>query len=145
MSLAACRSRAFSSLNARNNRLRASALTALAARFTSEDLAVSVTVAPEVDLEPPVQVALYQMASEALLNVSRHAHASQCEILLRRRADGGTLFLVADDGVGVTPGTPEGIGLRSMRERAEELGAVLRITAAATGPGSRVELRLPAS
>lgn len=123
----------------------ASALTALAERFTGDDLSVQVTVAPDVDLEPPVQVAVYQMASEALLNVSRHAQASRCEVHLRRRADGDTLFVVSDDGVGLPEDKVEGIGLRSMRERAEELGAVLRLGTASSGLGSKVELRLPAS
>lgn len=121
------------------------ALTALAERFTGDDLSVQVTVAPDVELEPPVQVAVYQMASEALLNVSRHAQASRCEVHLRRRADGDTLFVVSDDGVGLPADKVEGIGLRSMRERAEELGAVLRLGTASAGLGSRVELRLPAS
>ncbi|WP_418062592.1 histidine kinase [Pimelobacter simplex] len=121
------------------------ALTALAERFTGDDLSVHVTVAPDVELEPPVQVAVYQMASEALLNVSRHAQASRCEVHLRRRADGDTLFVVSDDGVGLPADKVEGIGLRSMRERAEELGAVLRLGTASAGLGSRVELRLPAS
>lgn len=123
----------------------ATALTALAERFTGDELSVHVTVAPDVELEPPVQVAVYQMASEALLNVSRHAQASRCEVHLRRRADGDTLFVVSDDGVGLPEDKVEGIGLRSMRERAEELGAVLRLGTASAGLGSRVELRLPAS
>lgn len=120
------------------------ALGGLAERFTADDLSVEVTVAPDVDLAPPVQVAVYQMASEALLNVSRHARASRCEVHLRRRADGATVFAVTDDGIGLAADRVEGIGLRSMRERAEELGAVLRLGAPAGGAGSRVELRLPA-
>lgn len=123
----------------------ATALAALAERFTGDELAVHVTVAADVDLEPPIQVAVYQMASEALLNVSRHAQASRCDVHLRRRADGDTLFVVSDDGVGLPPDKVEGIGLRSMRERADELGAVLRLGAGSTGLGCKVELRLPAS
>lgn len=125
----------------------ATALSALADRFTADGLTVRVAVA-DVALEAPVQVAIYQMASEALLNVRRHARATRCEVVLRRRADGDVVFSVSDDGIGIAEGTPDGIGLRSMRERAQELGALLRLTSG-EGPGSReaggsrIELRLP--
>lgn len=122
-----------------------SALRSLADRFSGADLTIAVSVAPDVELDPSVQVAVYQMASEALLNVSRHAQASRCELVLRRRADGDTLLVVSDDGVGIPADSVEGVGLRSMRERAEELGAALRIDGSPAGAGSRIELRLPAS
>ncbi len=120
-----------------------SALTALAGRFRSAELEVTVSAAPQVDLAPATQVAIYQMASEALLNVTRHAQARHCEIVVRRRADGGATFTVTDDGVGFAAETSEGIGLRSMRERAEELGGSLRRGPGDSGNGSRLELRLP--
>ena len=123
----------------------ASALASLAERFSGADLEVRVSVAADVDLAPSVQVAIYQLASEALLNVQRHAAAGRCDIVLRRRADGGTLFIVSDNGVGIVPGAAEGVGLRSMRERAEELGGILEVTAPSTGTGTRLELRLPAA
>jgi signal transduction histidine kinase len=120
-----------------------SALASLASRFASDELEVRVSVPPDVDLEPSVQLAIYQMASEALLNVQRHSGAWRCDIVLRRRADGGTLFIVSDNGTGIGEGDLEGVGLRSMRERAEELGGVLQITSPSAGPGTRMELRLP--
>jgi signal transduction histidine kinase len=125
----------------------ATALGALADRFTADGLVVRVAVDGDVTLEPPVQVAVYQMASEALLNVRRHARATRCDVVLRRRADGDIVFSVADDGIGMGQGTVDGIGLRSMRERAQELGGVLRLTSGSgtgSGTGSRIELRLPA-
>ncbi|WGY01029.1 histidine kinase [Nocardioides sp. QY071] len=133
----------------------ATALSTLADRFTADGLVVRVTVAEDVLLEVPVQVAVYQLASEALLNVRRHARATRCDVVLRRRADGDIVFSVADDGIGMAPGAADGIGLRSMRERAQELGGVLRLTSgpgtgsgtgseAGSGAGTRIELRLPA-
>ncbi|GAA3532528.1 sensor histidine kinase [Nocardioides daeguensis] len=124
----------------------ATALSALADRFTADGLTVRVTVDDDVVLEAPVQVAIYQMASEALLNVRRHARATRCDVVLRRRADGDVVFSVSDDGIGIAEGTVDGIGLRSMRERAQELGALLRLTSGSGspgGPGSRIEIRLP--
>jgi signal transduction histidine kinase len=128
----------------------ATALSTLADRFTSDGLSIRVAVADDVVLEAPVQVAIYQMASEALLNVRRHARATRCDVVLRRRADGDVVFSVTDDGIGMAEGTRDGVGLRSLRERAQELGAVLRLTVGpgpgpepGAGPGSRIELRLP--
>lgn len=122
----------------------AGALAGLAQRFGDEELAVRVTVADDVDLPPPAQVAVYHLVSEALLNVRRHAQARHGEVVVRRRHDDGTLVVVSDDGVGLEPDVAEGVGLRSMRERAEELGGSLEVTAT-EGRGSRVTLRLPPS
>ncbi|HEX6955856.1 MAG TPA: hypothetical protein VF156_13355, partial [Agromyces sp.] len=40
---------------------------------------------------------------------------------------------VADDGTGIEPGAPRGVGLRSMRERAFELGGTLHLATGADG------------
>jgi signal transduction histidine kinase len=117
------------------------ALAGLAQRFSDDGLAIRVTVAEDVDLPAPAQVAVYHLASEALLNVRRHAQAQHCEVVVRRRQDGGILVVVSDDGVGLAPDATDGVGLRSMRERAAELGGSLEVSAA--GRGSRVTLRLP--
>jgi signal transduction histidine kinase len=85
-------------------------------------------------------VAAYRICCEAVLNIARHARARHCDVTLR--ADGSALALtVADDGVGFRPGTA-GIGLRSLRERAEELSGTVEIGARAGG-GTLVEARLP--
>jgi signal transduction histidine kinase len=69
--------------------------------------------------------ALLRVAQEALVNVHRHAHASQASIVLKRMADRLEL-LVSDDGIGmpsaVSPARARGIGLRGMRHRIEALG-----------------------
>ncbi|WGX98006.1 sensor histidine kinase [Nocardioides sp. L-11A] len=124
----------------------ASALATLAERFTADGLVVRAAVADDVMLEASVQVAVYQMASEALLNVRRHAQATRCDVVLRQRADGHVVFSVSDDGIGMAEDRVDGIGLRSMRERAQELGGALRVSSgSAAGTGSRIELRLPPS
>lgn len=120
-----------------------SALDALAARFTDSGLGVHVDVASDLALGPAAQVALYNIASEAVLNVHRHADARRCDVLLRSRHDGGVLLIVADDGVGIVPAVVPGIGLRSMSERAEELGGTVDVTAVESG-GTRIAVRLPA-
>jgi glucose-6-phosphate-specific signal transduction histidine kinase len=57
--------------------------------------------------------------------------------------DGGTLRLeVVDDGRGLPSGVVPGVGLESMRERAEELGGAI-VVEAADGGGTRVVAQLP--
>ena len=78
--------------------------------------------APLPALPAAVEVAAYRIGLEALTNVARHAQAAACVIRLCQ--DGGALSVeIADDGIGIAAAAPAGVGLRSMRERAEELGA----------------------
>jgi signal transduction histidine kinase len=50
---------------------------------------------------------------------------------------------VVDDGVGIAPGDRPGVGLRTMRERAAELGGTARI-GPGSGGGTEVEVTVPA-
>jgi len=100
--------------------------------------------APEMlpPLSAAVEVAAYRIIQEALTNVVHHAQAQQCTIRLKL-AD-GLKVEVMDDGLGIANGRqPEnGLGLLSMRERAEELGGTCLIEPAAGG-GTRVLASLP--
>lgn len=69
-----------------------------------------------------VETAAYHVAREALANVVRHAEATWCAVRLRRGGDGALVLEVEDDGKGVAPGTPSGLGFESMRERPAEVG-----------------------
>jgi NarL family two-component system sensor histidine kinase LiaS len=78
----------------------------------------------------PLQVekTLFRIAQEALANTARHSHAQHTEILLVYGPDSVTLTIV-DDGRGFDTTTAQGgMGLRSMRERAELINAELVIT-----------------
>jgi PAS domain S-box-containing protein len=77
---------------------------------------------------PDVEIALFRVAQEALANAIRHAQARHIDISLRH-ADGRLILRVANDGGPFEPisGEAHGLGLRSMRERAEGLGGSLRI------------------
>ncbi len=118
--------------------------TALRARArelsATSDTAVEV-VGEAPDLPAPVAAHVYRIASEALTNAMRHARASRIEV---RIAGGDALQLsVIDDGVGIAhPLRPGAHGLRSMRSRAETIGAELEITPGKAGGGTRVALEL---
>ncbi len=102
----------------------------------------------DFDLDPDlttlpaaVETASYRIACEALTNVVRHARASWCRVSLHARS-GQLVLRVEDDGSGLTTHVEPGIGLRSMRERATELGGRVTIGPAASG-GALVEVSLP--
>jgi signal transduction histidine kinase len=92
-------------------------------------------------LSAAVEIAVYRIASEALANVVRHASAQSCQVSLHRR-DGLLVLRIEDDGSGLPFAVEAGVGLRSMRERAAELGG--RFTLGhSPGAGVLVEVCLP--
>jgi signal transduction histidine kinase len=83
------------------------------------------------ELSPAVEVAVYRIAAEALVNAQRHAGAD--EICLRFDQSSELLQVdISDAGMGMAPG-PDGVGLRSMRERASELGGSVKFLPSAGG------------
>ena len=94
-----------------------------------------------VTLPAAVEVAIYRIVSEALANVARHARAQTCRVSLERR--GGQLVLrIEDDGSGLPATVEPGVGLRSMQERAAELGGRFTLGGSSCG-GVLVEVHLP--
>lgn len=89
-------------------------------------------------LPAAVEVAAYRIISEALTNAARHADADSVRVGIR--VGSAIEVTVEDDGGSGGPWDP-GVGLRSMRDRAAELGGTCR---AGPGPtGGRVEAVLP--
>jgi signal transduction histidine kinase len=83
---------------------------------------------------------LFRILQEAVQNTLKYARASA--ILVRLFQDGPRLRLTyEDDGVGMAAETREGVGLRSMRYRASQLGARLSVGQAERG-GVSLELDL---
>jgi len=120
----------------------AGAVRSLAAKVTSAD-GLHVTVEAPEPLPPlpaAVEVAAYRIAQEALTNVVRHAHARACLSSLELAQD--LRLEVKDDGAGLPAKLLAGVGLRSMRERAAELGGVVQVATAPEG-GALVWARLP--
>jgi signal transduction histidine kinase len=95
------------------------------------------------ELSAAVEVALYRIAQEALTNVVRHAHARHCDLRLTLDETTGWLSLsIQDDGSGLPSSRGVGVGLVSMRERAEELCGTWTIEPVPTG-GTHVLAQLP--
>jgi signal transduction histidine kinase len=106
-----------------------------AIRASTHLLSSSVTAdVTAVDLSPiPIRVetAAYRIATEALTNAARHAHAQHIRIVLS--VDGAALKIsVSDDGRGVGDAQP-GVGLTSMRRRADDLAGQLQVSSNRNG------------
>jgi signal transduction histidine kinase/ligand-binding sensor domain-containing protein len=111
------------------------------------------TVAFEVHVEgeapeysATLRRAVTRIGQEAITNAVRHADARQIRLDLRFETD-AIVLRVADDGCGfdvdlAQSGVADHYGLISMRERAEDVGAQLRIISK-KGHGTTVELRSP--
>jgi PAS domain S-box-containing protein len=103
------------------------------------------TITPR--LSPIVETALFRIAQEALHNVAKHACASRVSVILEAAPD-RVLLSVIDDGVGFRPEesgmTRASWGVTTMRERAEAIGAALRIDSA-PGKGTRVTVEVARS
>jgi signal transduction histidine kinase len=95
-------------------------------------------------LPAAVEVAVYRIAQEAMTNVVRHAKASNCWVRIALDEDDDFLRLeIEDDGRGMgEEWRAAGVGLHSMRERAEELGGACTVESLSQG-GSRVSAQLP--
>lgn len=96
-------------------------------------------------LDAAVELALYRIACEAMSNVVSHAQARTCVVDIVS-SDGRVRLAVSDDGIGMraSPAITQGrgVGLRSMYERAEELGGRCQVEVGPHG-GTRIIVELP--
>jgi signal transduction histidine kinase len=85
-------------------------------------------------------MALYRIAQESLNNMVKHSQATEANLQLCRERGRITLSL-QDNGVGfeMERATATSMGLRIMRERAEEIGATLIIE---SSPNSGTSIRV---
>lgn len=93
------------------------------------------------DLDPRVSAAAYAIVSESVVNASRYSGADGCTVSVTVQ-DASLVVIVLDLGSGIPAGAPSGVGLRSMRERADELGGDVTVEPHASG-GTRVHAVLP--
>ena len=112
-------------------------------QYEAPSLTVSLDAPAEglADLPAAVEVACYRIVTEALTNVTRHAHATHCSV--RLRLNHGLDVNICDDGVGLPEGWRAGVGIASMRERVTELGGDLVIEPSLPH-GTRINAHLPA-
>ncbi|MFI5261765.1 MAG: GAF domain-containing protein [Candidatus Limnocylindrales bacterium] len=107
------------------------------------DVVVEAPASPIAEPAPGVTADLLAIASEALSNVARHAHATHAR--LAAGDDGqGVWLTITDDGIGMQVSTPSlgHQGVRNMRQRAERLGGTVKFQPR-DGGGTIVEVWVP--
>lgn len=93
------------------------------------------------DLTPAISEAISHIVQEALANACRHSGASEVTVTLEREAEDWHLC-IADNGNGFDLGSGRGagIGLNTMRERAEDLPHGRFEIHSAPGGGTRIDI-----
>ena len=109
----------------------------------------TLNMSPQLPSLPPgTETAVYRITQEALSNILKHARASAVSIDLRKKKH-SVVLTVEDDGQGIhrpqekaAPGQEPGLGLWSMRERAEEVGGTF-VLESAPQDGTKIMVTIP--
>jgi signal transduction histidine kinase len=94
-------------------------------------------------LPAEVEAGLYGISNEVLNNVLKHAHATEIKVSLEKKSD-KIVLEISDNGTGFDLASADsqgGLGLKGMRERAEQFGGALQIQSNAQGTKVTIEVR----
>ena len=114
-----------------------------ATSLSSGHLRIDTQVGAELPrLRPEVELAAFRIITEALTNTARHSDANHCSVTItptEQELD----ITVTDDGQGIPTTPSRGLGIRSMQERAIELGGTFHLGTPPTNSGTRIHATLP--
>lgn len=106
------------------------------------DIRLNIEIQGNDELSLETRENLFRIMQEALANTARHSHASSVNLLLEYGTNSITMT-IKDNGVGFdTLASYEGIGLSTMRERAEASGGTFKVESA-PGQGVKIIVVLP--
>lgn len=98
-------------------------------RLTGANIVVEESIS-SLDLDPCALIHLYRIAQEALANAVKHSEASEIRTILQVNSNREFELRIEDNGTGLCPSGAShrsGMGLRTMRCRADAIGGELRI------------------
>ncbi len=94
-------------------------------------------------MPPMVEAAGYQIALEAISNAYRHSGGDGANVRIGVDAQGTNLVIdVTDNGGGIAPDAPGGVGIESMKSRADAVGGQVQVAPSVSG-GTVVHAELP--
>jgi signal transduction histidine kinase len=107
-------------------------------------IGTNLIVSGTIQLLPEVEIELYRIAEEALNNLLKYSHAAN--VTGRISYESGEILLeISDDGIGFDLDSIQnegGMGLTSMKERADKIGAKLQVD---SHPGKGTTVRVTIS
>ena len=108
------------------------------------DIKARLVADENISLSIEKEVALYFIAQEALNNILRHARAKSVLVRLKKKKQ-TILCEITDDGCGFIAEEigQGGLGLKNMRERTAQIGALLKIDSE-IGKGTTISISVPA-
>jgi signal transduction histidine kinase len=121
-------------------------ISALCKEFTNQQ-GIEIDFLPDDiprSVHPDVALCLFRIVQEGLRNLKKHSRATKAQVRLRRAGD-RLVVSVSDDGLGFDVREireKDGLGIRSMEERAYLLGGRFEIHSA-PGKGTRIEAWVP--
>jgi nitrate/nitrite-specific signal transduction histidine kinase len=94
-------------------------------------------------LTPKIAMQILYIVRESLSNIVRHSHATHARVQVGQTATQHLHIMIEDNGIGIDPEAArnDSFGLQIMRERAERIGAELKIVSDGNN-GTRIELVL---
>jgi signal transduction histidine kinase len=100
---------------------------------------------PIARLGPSIEMTFLRIAQEALMNIARHAQATQVHLSLRQEQE-EVCMTIQDNGIGIQSwqeaNRPGSHGLTIMRERAEAFGGNFHVRSL-PGQGTKIEVSIP--
>lgn len=104
----------------------------------------SFEVDPNIDwdvIDSLVKITIFRIVQESLLNVTKHAKATLCNVSVSQEAN-HLILLIKDDGVGFdVNATKQGIGLNNIQERVKTIKAALEISST-SNEGTYIRLKV---
>ncbi|MDT4924225.1 MAG: hypothetical protein QOG01_1938, partial [Pseudonocardiales bacterium] len=101
---------------------------------------VELDLGTDTRLPEPIEVAVYFVASEAMANTAKHAHASRIDVALAT-VNSSLVLSIRDDGIGGADPTG-GSGLVGLADRVEALGGSVEVRSR-PGRGTHITAELP--
>ncbi len=99
----------------------------------------------DAELSKDIELTLYRIIQESLSNALRHGRPDSIRVVIAR-AEGNVGLQVIDDGSGIDLENPRsGMGMRSMRERAELVGGTFSVRTGSEGTAIAVSIPAPST
>jgi two-component system sensor histidine kinase NreB len=93
-------------------------------------------------LPPTIEIALYRIAQEALINATKYSKAERIDVVIEKSQEFVSLSII-DYGNGfIYSSDRKGVGIYSMEERASILGGKFSIVSD-IGEGTQVKVKIP--